>query len=211
MAATPDCPSVWFSKVMVWISPHCQFAGSLPWVWVRASTAAANWQWGDVHTITFENQTLGQSGVSAVEWLFNRGPYPVSGSTSVVNATSWGTQDLAPARTGDYAAGDDATGGDSGEPGGASGGSNADPDGEPGPAAAPVVALPSQRMAVDLSDLSASRSGHTTGQSGHAFHEHYGDMIDLWLGVRYHPMLWAVCYAHLRAHETKASVVWRIL
>src|SRR5660398_138485 len=94
MAATPDCPSVWFSKVMVWISPHCQFAGSLPWVWVRASTAAANWQWGDVHTITFENQTLGQSGVSAVEWLFNRGPYPVSGSTSVVNATSWGTQDL---------------------------------------------------------------------------------------------------------------------
>src|SRR5660397_290923 len=145
MAATPDCPSVWFSKVMVWISPHCQFAGSLPWVWVRASTAAANWQWGDVHTITFENQTLGQSGVSAVEWLFNRGPYPVSGSTSVVNATSWGTPDLAPARTGDDAAGD------------------------PGPAAAPVVALPSQRMVVDLSDLSASRSGHTTGQSGHAF------------------------------------------
>src|SRR5660397_146575 len=187
MAATPDCPSVWFSKVMVWISPHCQFAGSLPWVWVRASTAAANWQWGDVHTTTSENQTLGQSGVSAVEWLFNRGPYPVSGSTSVVNATSWGTQDLAPARTGGDAAGD------------------------PGPAAAPVVALPSQRMVVDLSDLSASRSGHTTGQSGHAFHEHYDDMIDLWLGVRYHPMLWAVSYTHLRAHETKANLVCRLL
>jgi len=50
--------------------------------------------------------------------------------------------------------------------------------------------LPSQRMIVDLSDLSKSLSVITTGQSGHAFHPHYIDMADLWRNVQYHPMLW---------------------
>lgn len=43
-----------------------------------------------------------------------------------------------------------------------------------------VVALPSFRMVVDLSDLSATRAIHATGQSGHAFHSHYFDMVDEW-------------------------------
>jgi len=44
---------------------------------------------------------------------------------------------------------------------------------------------------VDLSDLDNSLSTHTTGQSGLPFNKHYDDMIALWQGVKYHPLLWA--------------------
>ncbi|MCB9453779.1 MAG: penicillin acylase family protein [Anaerolineaceae bacterium] len=54
-----------------------------------------------------------------------------------------------------------------------------------------VQALPSMRMIVDLSDLTQSLSIHTTGQSGHPYSEHYGDFIDLWRNIQYHPMLWS--------------------
>lgn len=49
----------------------------------------AEWRWGDLHTVTFRNPTLGQSGIVLIERIFNRGPYPVSGSTSVVNSGNW--------------------------------------------------------------------------------------------------------------------------
>jgi penicillin amidase len=53
-----------------------------------------------------------------------------------------------------------------------------------------VAWLPSERMIVDLSNLSASVSLNTTGESGHTFHPHYDDQIDLWRTIQYHPMLW---------------------
>ena len=53
-----------------------------------------------------------------------------------------------------------------------------------------VVSLPSMRMIVDLSNLSASLSMHTTGQSGHAYEPHYIDMADHWRNIEFHPMLW---------------------
>jgi penicillin amidase len=53
-----------------------------------------------------------------------------------------------------------------------------------------VSSVPSQRMVVDLQYFENSLSMHTTGQSGHAFHRHYTDMIDPWRSIRYHPMLW---------------------
>ncbi len=53
-----------------------------------------------------------------------------------------------------------------------------------------VTWLPSMRMIADLSNLSASLSVNTTGQSGHAFHPHYTDQADLWRNIQYHPMLW---------------------
>jgi penicillin amidase len=50
------------------------------------------WAWGDLHIAHFENQTLGQSGIGPVEWLFNRtAPARVGGSESVVNAVGWST------------------------------------------------------------------------------------------------------------------------
>jgi penicillin amidase len=49
----------------------------------------------------------------------------------------------------------------------------------------------SQRLIVDLSDFDNSLSTHATGQSGLPFHRHYDDMISLWQGVEYHPLLWS--------------------
>ncbi|MDQ2691425.1 MAG: penicillin acylase family protein, partial [Chloroflexota bacterium] len=53
-----------------------------------------------------------------------------------------------------------------------------------------TTSLPSLRMIVDLGNLDNSVSVHTTGQSGHAFHEHYIDMAPLWANVEYYPMSW---------------------
>ena len=46
------------------------------------------------------------------------------------------------------------------------------------------------RMIVDLNDLDNSLTVHTTGQSGHAGHPHYIDMVDLWRNIEYYPMYW---------------------
>ena len=109
----------------------------------------AKWNWGKLHTLTFQNKTLGKSGVAPIEALFNRGPYPTAGGKAIINATGWDTS-----------------------------------------VGFEVNWLPSMRMIVDLSDLNKSLSIHTTGQSGHAYNQHYTDMIDLWRTIQYHPMRW---------------------
>jgi penicillin amidase len=120
------------------------------------------WRWGDLHTATFENQSLGQSGIAPIEWIFNRGPVETDGAIGAVNNIGYSLND---------------------------------------PFA--VSFLPSYRQIVDLGDLNQSLSIHTTGQSGHPFHEHYDDMIDLWRNAQYHSMLWtrqqveAAAAAHL--------------
>ncbi|HSO28112.1 MAG TPA: penicillin acylase family protein, partial [Anaerolineales bacterium] len=52
-----------------------------------------DWRWGALHTITFENATLGQSGIGLIESIFNRGPFPTHGSESVVQKTCWSVID----------------------------------------------------------------------------------------------------------------------
>ncbi len=47
------------------------------------------WRWGDLHALSLTHATLGTSGIAPIEMLFNRGPYPVGGGSSVVNATGW--------------------------------------------------------------------------------------------------------------------------
>ncbi|WP_353116166.1 penicillin acylase family protein [Microbacterium sp.] len=49
----------------------------------------ARWNWGSLHAITLTSSTFGESGIAPIEALFNRGPYPVSGGSSIVNATGW--------------------------------------------------------------------------------------------------------------------------
>ena len=49
----------------------------------------AVWSWGGLHRLTLTNATFGSSGIPALEWIFNRGPFPVAGGTSVVDATSY--------------------------------------------------------------------------------------------------------------------------
>ncbi|MBE8991238.1 penicillin acylase family protein [Nostoc sp. LEGE 12450] len=52
-----------------------------------------------------------------------------------------------------------------------------------------VTDIPSLRMIVDLGKLDNSVAIHTPGQSGHAFHTHYNDMVDSWRNIEYYPML----------------------
>ncbi|RZI93884.1 MAG: penicillin acylase family protein, partial [Microbacterium sp.] len=47
------------------------------------------WNWGELHAITLTSDTFGSSGIAPIEALFNRGPFPLSGGGSVVNATGW--------------------------------------------------------------------------------------------------------------------------
>jgi penicillin amidase len=49
----------------------------------------AKWNWGSLHALSLENATFGSSGIAPIEMLFNRGPYPVGGGSSVVDATGW--------------------------------------------------------------------------------------------------------------------------
>jgi len=48
-----------------------------------------SWEWGKLHIASFENQTLGQSGIAPIEALFNRIVTGVGGGSSIVNATGW--------------------------------------------------------------------------------------------------------------------------
>lgn len=47
----------------------------------------SKWAWGDLHTITFVHQTMDNFPI--IGSLFNRGPFPVSGGSAIINATSW--------------------------------------------------------------------------------------------------------------------------
>jgi penicillin amidase len=56
----------------------------------------SKWTWGDLHTLTLVNPTLGSSGIAPIEALFNRGPYPSSGGSGIVDATGWDASDEKP-------------------------------------------------------------------------------------------------------------------
>ncbi len=47
------------------------------------------WSWGHLHQMDLEHQSLGQSDIGLLRWLFNRGGYEVGGGDSLVNATGW--------------------------------------------------------------------------------------------------------------------------
>ena len=50
----------------------------------------ATWRWGRLHSLTFEHQVLGGDTVPAyVRQVFNRGPIPLPGGSSIVNANGW--------------------------------------------------------------------------------------------------------------------------
>lgn len=164
----PDPTSIWFDDVKT------TEIESVEDIMLKALEAAveeltqslgkniSGWRWGDLHTATFENQSLGQSGIGLIEAIFNRGPVAVDGAIATVNNTAY--------RKGDSYS---------------------------------VSTVPSYRQIVDMEDLNRSLSIHTTGQSGHPYHPHYKDMIELWRNFGYHPMLWeresviAAAEAHL--------------
>lgn len=116
----------------------------------RMGDNPGSWTWGRLHVAHFDNQSLGESGIGPIEWLFNRtAPHRVGGSSTLVNAVGW-----------DVSAGYE------------------------------VDWIPSFRMVVDLGNLGRSTMLHSTGQSGHAFHHHYDDMIEPWVDGVQAPLLW---------------------
>ena len=62
--------------------------------------------------------------------------------------------------------------------------------------------VPSMRMVVDLSDLSQSTFIHTTGESGHAFHRYYDNMIEAWTDGDQAPMYWTLEQVEFNATST---------
>jgi penicillin amidase len=64
-----------------------------------------------------------------------------------------------------------------------------------------VDAVPSMRMVVDLSNLDGSRWIALTGESGHAFSDHYADQFDLWREGLTLPMHWDEKTIRLEARD----------
>lgn len=65
-----------------------------------------------------------------------------------------------------------------------------------------VMVLPSYRQIIDVGAWDNSLSIHTTGQSGHPYHPHYGDFIMKWATGQYHPMLWSKDHVTRHAEAT---------
>jgi penicillin amidase len=65
------------------------FAGAVAELEGLQGKDTAKWNWGDLHTVTFRNLTLGESGVVPIEAIFNRGPFRTAGGDAIVNATGW--------------------------------------------------------------------------------------------------------------------------
>jgi penicillin G amidase len=55
----------------------------------RQARRPVDWTWGHQHRMNLESQTLGQSDIGMVRWLFNRGGYQVGGGGEIVDATAW--------------------------------------------------------------------------------------------------------------------------
>jgi penicillin amidase len=49
----------------------------------------SEWAWGKLHTTSFNNMVM--SSFPLINNLFNRGPFPTSGGSGIVNATGWST------------------------------------------------------------------------------------------------------------------------
>ena len=66
----------------------------------RLGPNMGKWRWGDLHTATFRNQALGQSGIAWIERIFNRGPVAVDGTAGTVNNTGYNLNAPYDARSG---------------------------------------------------------------------------------------------------------------
>lgn len=111
------------------------------------------WQWGQLHQLTLTHQVLGGEDVPGiVAKLFNRGPINMPGGSAIVDANGWNAACTTTEPPEDCTKGQGYG----------------------------VDWAPSMRMVVDLSNLDKSRWVNQTGNSGHAFADHYNDQTDAW-------------------------------
>jgi penicillin amidase len=59
----------------------------------RQARRPFRWRWGHLHTLTLENQTVGQSDLGPIARLVNRGDWELGGGTGIVNATGWNAEE----------------------------------------------------------------------------------------------------------------------
>jgi penicillin amidase len=116
------------------------------------------WTWGRLHSVRFDEATLGKSGIGPLEWAFDRGPFQVAGDCDIVDATCGSISALYPDPYAD----------------------------EPEPvaplsAAFAVRGHPSYRLVVDMGALDGATIVQATGESGVPFDAHYGDWTEEWL------------------------------
>ena len=162
-------------KAVFWDDPNTptvetldgRLAGALDAAGSELRAALGNpsrWAWGRLHRTTFQERTLGQSGIWPLEAYFDMGPYGAPGTSDAVNniTTSVGAWYPDPK----------------------------DPDAKPGTLfdAFAASTIPSYRLAIDMGDLDGARIVQTTGQSGNPLDRHYGDLIDDWLAGRTLPL-----------------------
>ncbi|MDA8922756.1 penicillin acylase family protein [Acidimicrobiia bacterium] len=57
------------------------------------STDSDDWEWGEIHTITYPTNLLGEAGFPILTNLVNIGPVSSSGSNFSINSTDWGFGD----------------------------------------------------------------------------------------------------------------------
>ncbi len=55
----------------------------------RQSPNEEEWTWGALHRLELRSSTLGESGIGAIERLFNRGGWRIGGGGAIPNATGW--------------------------------------------------------------------------------------------------------------------------
>jgi len=122
------------------------------------------WTWGRLHTIAWDEQTLGTSGIGPLAWLLDVGPYPAPATGDAVNSTAY-------SMSAGYA--------DPADPASTAGGLRQ---------VFATTSAPSMRLIVDMTDLDGSRIIHAPGQSGAPFSRHYSDMADDWLAGRSVPL-----------------------
>jgi len=122
----------------------------------RALGDPTGWAWGQLHTATFSEATLGQSGIGPLEWYFNAATRPAPGAAGAINNGYYRFSRAYPDPT--------------------------DPDYEPVglDRVFEVTTLPSYRLTIDMGDLDGATIMTTTGQGGNPFGPHYGDLIEHW-------------------------------
>ncbi|MCI0155980.1 penicillin acylase family protein [Leifsonia shinshuensis] len=92
LAQHPD--SAWWADSKLGTSDRDEmFAYAADRAWSEATSRLGgdpkSWRWDGLHSLELTNASFGSSGVAPIEWLFNRGPYPVGGGSSIVDATGW--------------------------------------------------------------------------------------------------------------------------
>jgi len=64
-------------------------ADAIAWLKENRGGDMKSWTWGSFHQATFASNPLGASGISLIEGIVNRGPFPADGGSDLVNANGW--------------------------------------------------------------------------------------------------------------------------